>query len=59
MSGGASDRRTAGIAAAGFLPVNGVDPVGCDQDTAYGLVIDVAGGAESAIPEIAERLREL
>lgn len=53
------NKRTARLAAATFLGVNGVDLVGCDQDTAYDLVIDVAAGAEREIPVIARRLRAL
>ncbi|MFH8500071.1 type II toxin-antitoxin system death-on-curing family toxin [Streptomyces coeruleorubidus] len=53
------NKRTAWLAAATFLGVNGVDLTGCDQDTAYALVIDVATGDESDIRLIAERLRRL
>ncbi|MFJ8468691.1 type II toxin-antitoxin system death-on-curing family toxin [Streptomyces swartbergensis] len=53
------NKRTAWLAAATFLGVNGVDLAGCDQDTAYDLVIDVASGDESDICLIAERLRRL
>ncbi|MEU6910296.1 type II toxin-antitoxin system death-on-curing family toxin [Streptomyces coeruleorubidus] len=53
------NKRTAWLAAATFLGVNGVDLTGCDQDTAYALVIDVASGDESDIRLIAERLRRL
>ncbi|MFD5859038.1 type II toxin-antitoxin system death-on-curing family toxin [Streptomyces chartreusis] len=53
------NKRTAWLAAATFLGVNGVDLEGCDQDTAYDLVIDVASGDESDIAVIAGRLRRL
>ncbi|MFF6981060.1 type II toxin-antitoxin system death-on-curing family toxin [Streptomyces sp. NPDC008343] len=53
------NKRTAWLAAATFLGVNGVDLAGCDQDTAYDLVIDVASGDEGDIAVIAERLRRL
>ncbi|MFG1670597.1 type II toxin-antitoxin system death-on-curing family toxin [Streptomyces sp. Y7] len=53
------NKRTAWLAAATFLAVNGVDLAGCDQDTAYDLVIDVASGDESDISVIAGRLRRL
>ncbi|MGW0597519.1 type II toxin-antitoxin system death-on-curing family toxin [Streptomyces sp. NPDC002776] len=53
------NKRTAWLAAATFLAVNGVDLSACDQDTAYDLVIDVASGAESDIAVIAGRLRQL
>ncbi|MFC9131273.1 type II toxin-antitoxin system death-on-curing family toxin [Streptomyces sp. NPDC057099] len=53
------NKRTAWLAAATFLGVNGVDLTGCDQDIAYDLVIDVASGDESDISVIAGRLRGL
>lgn len=53
------NKRTAWLAAASFLAVNGVDPVAVDQDAAYALVIDVASGAEGDVAVIAGRLREL
>ncbi|GAA3147441.1 type II toxin-antitoxin system death-on-curing family toxin [Streptomyces echinatus] len=53
------NKRTAWLAAATFLALNGVDLVGVDQDVAYALVIDVAAGAESEVAVIAERLRRL
>ncbi|KUN28316.1 phage killer protein [Streptomyces antibioticus] len=53
------NKRTAWLATATFLGVNGVDLTACDQDTAYDLVIDVASGAESDIQVIAGRLRRL
>ncbi|MGW0866816.1 type II toxin-antitoxin system death-on-curing family toxin [Streptomyces sp. NPDC002611] len=53
------NKRTAWLAAATFLGVNGVDLTGCDQDAAYDLVIDVASGDESDISVIAGRLRGL
>ncbi|MDT9698659.1 type II toxin-antitoxin system death-on-curing family toxin [Streptomyces sp. P17] len=53
------NKRTAWLAAATFLGVNGVDLAGCDQHTAYDLVIDVASGGESDIAVIAGRLRQL
>ncbi len=39
------NKRTAWLAAATFLAVNGVDPAGVDQDRAYDLVIAVASGS--------------
>ena len=53
------NKRTAWLAAATFLAVNGVDLAGVDQDMAYDLVIDVASGAEGDIGVIARRLRAL
>ncbi|WAZ22067.1 type II toxin-antitoxin system death-on-curing family toxin [Streptomyces cinnabarinus] len=53
------NKRTAWLAAATFLRVNGVDLAECDQDTAYDLVIDGASGAEVDVGRIAGRLREL
>ncbi|MFI6035701.1 type II toxin-antitoxin system death-on-curing family toxin [Streptomyces sp. NPDC051315] len=53
------NKRTAWLATATLLGVNGVDLAGCDQDIAYDLVVDVASGAEREIPVIAERLRRL
>ncbi|GAA4001264.1 type II toxin-antitoxin system death-on-curing family toxin [Streptomyces plumbiresistens] len=53
------NKRTAWLAAATFLALNGVDLAGVDQDTAYALVIDVASGAEGDIGAIAGRLRRL
>ncbi|MGW0757602.1 type II toxin-antitoxin system death-on-curing family toxin [Streptomyces sp. NPDC002814] len=53
------NKRTAWLAAATFLAVNGVDLASCDQDTAYDLVVDVASGAVSDIAVIAGRLRAL
>lgn len=53
------NKRTAWLAAATFLAVNGVDLGGVDQDAAYGLVIEVASGAEADVPCIAERLRRM
>ena len=53
------NKRTAWLATATFLGINGVDLTACDQDTAYDLVIDVASGAESDIQVIAGRLRQL
>jgi death-on-curing protein len=53
------NKRTAWPAAATFLSVNGVDLAGCDQDTAYDLVIAVASGEESGIGVIADRSRAL
>lgn len=43
------NKRTAWLAAATFLAVNGVDLSGADQDLAYALVIDVASGAEGDV----------
>ncbi|MCF3129863.1 type II toxin-antitoxin system death-on-curing family toxin [Streptomyces olivochromogenes] len=51
------NKRTAWLAAATFLAVNGVDLADVDQDTAYDLVIDVASGKESDVGAIAGRLR--
>ena len=53
------NKRTAWLAAATFLAVNGVDLARCDQDAAYDLVIAVASGEESDIGVIADRLRTL
>ncbi|MFJ4774795.1 type II toxin-antitoxin system death-on-curing family toxin [Streptomyces sp. NPDC088762] len=53
------NKRTAWLAAATFLAVNGADLADCDQDAAYGLVVDVAAGAETDVPVIAGRLRAL
>ncbi|MET7475495.1 type II toxin-antitoxin system death-on-curing family toxin [Streptomyces sp. NPDC005648] len=53
------NKRTAWLAAATFLGVNGVDLADCDQVAAYDLVIDVASGEESDISVIAGRLRRL
>ncbi|MFD3547410.1 type II toxin-antitoxin system death-on-curing family toxin [Streptomyces sp. NPDC058655] len=51
------NKRTAWLAAATFLAVNGIDLGAVDQELAYGLVIDVAAGNESDIGRIAQRLR--
>ncbi|MFF1676020.1 type II toxin-antitoxin system death-on-curing family toxin [Streptomyces sp. NPDC058256] len=53
------NKRTAWLAAATFLAVNGVDLAACDQDAAYDLVIGVASGEENDIGVIAGRLRAL
>ncbi|WP_374774215.1 type II toxin-antitoxin system death-on-curing family toxin [Streptomyces sp. NBC_01310] len=53
------NKRTAWLAAATFLAVNGVDLAEADQDVAYALVIDVAAGREGEIARIAGRLRSL
>jgi death-on-curing protein len=53
------NKRTAWLATATFLGVNGVDLEVCDHNIAYDLVIDVASGAESDIPVIAGRLSRL
>ncbi|MFF4491698.1 type II toxin-antitoxin system death-on-curing family toxin [Streptomyces sp. NPDC001544] len=53
------NKRTAWLATATFLALNGVDLAAVDQDTAYDLVIDVASGKESDIAVIAARLRVL
>ncbi|MEU3280745.1 type II toxin-antitoxin system death-on-curing family toxin [Streptomyces antibioticus] len=53
------NKRAAWLAAATFLALHGTDLAVCDQDAAYGLVIDVASGAESEIAVIAARLRAL
>ncbi|MFF3322028.1 type II toxin-antitoxin system death-on-curing family toxin [Streptomyces sp. NPDC002889] len=53
------NKRTAWLAAATFLAVNGVDLADADQDVAYDLVIDVASGSTADLAEIAGRLRAL
>ncbi|MFF6913228.1 type II toxin-antitoxin system death-on-curing family toxin [Streptomyces sp. NPDC012466] len=53
------NKRTAWLATATFLALNGVDPAGVDQDAAYALVVDVASGAEAEVGRIAVRLRGL
>ncbi|MBZ3901096.1 type II toxin-antitoxin system death-on-curing family toxin [Streptomyces griseiscabiei] len=53
------NKRTAWLAAATFLAVNGVDLAAVDQERAYGLVVDVASGEEGEVELIAERLRGL
>jgi death-on-curing protein len=53
------NKRTAWLAAATFLAVNGVDPAGADQDAAYELVVAVASGVLTEVPVIADGLREL
>jgi death-on-curing protein len=53
------NKRTAWLATAAFLALNGVDLTGCDQDVAYGLVVDVASGEVSDVGVIAGRLRSL
>ncbi|WP_420716495.1 type II toxin-antitoxin system death-on-curing family toxin [Streptomyces sp. H27-H1] len=53
------NKRTAWLAAATFLALNGVDLGDADQDVAYDLVIDVAAGHEEDTGRIAERLRGL
>ncbi|MFI9755882.1 type II toxin-antitoxin system death-on-curing family toxin [Streptomyces collinus] len=53
------NKRTAWLATATFLALNGVDLAGADQDTAYALVVDVASGTEAEVGRIAGRLREL
>ncbi|MFI8187218.1 type II toxin-antitoxin system death-on-curing family toxin [Streptomyces sp. NPDC085946] len=53
------NKRTAWLATATFLAVNGVDLAGVDQDAAYDLVVGVASGAEGEVAGIAERLRRL
>ncbi|MFJ5728557.1 type II toxin-antitoxin system death-on-curing family toxin [Streptomyces paradoxus] len=53
------NKRTAWLATATFLALNGVDLSGADQDTAYALVVDVASGTEAEVGRIAGRLREL
>ncbi len=53
------NKRTAWLAAATFLAVNGIDLADVDQDAAYGLVIDVAAGDEADVARIAERLRRM
>ncbi|MFJ2962405.1 type II toxin-antitoxin system death-on-curing family toxin [Streptomyces collinus] len=53
------NKRTAWLATAAFLALNGVDLAGADQDTAYALVVDVASGTEAEVGRIAGRLRRL
>ncbi|MFD9335206.1 type II toxin-antitoxin system death-on-curing family toxin [Streptomyces sp. NPDC060028] len=53
------NKRTAWLAAATFLSVNGIDLADADQDTAYDLVIDVAAGNEADVAVIAGRLRDM
>ncbi|MGR4878812.1 type II toxin-antitoxin system death-on-curing family toxin [Streptomyces sp. LARHCF249] len=53
------NKRTAWLAAATFLAVNGIDLGDADQDLAYDLVIDVASGHEGDVGRIAGRLRSL
>ncbi|MEU3848903.1 type II toxin-antitoxin system death-on-curing family toxin [Streptomyces sp. NPDC029554] len=53
------NKRSAWLATATFLALNGVDLAGVDQDVAYTLVVDVASGAETEVGRIAGRLREL
>ncbi|MET9640306.1 type II toxin-antitoxin system death-on-curing family toxin [Streptomyces virginiae] len=53
------NKRTAWLAAATFLAVNGVDLADADQERAYDLVIDVAAGHETRIAAIAARLRSM
>ncbi|MER6732758.1 type II toxin-antitoxin system death-on-curing family toxin [Streptomyces puniciscabiei] len=53
------NKRTAWLATATFLAVNGVDLAGVDQDAAYDLVIDVASGDLGDVAVIAGRLRQL
>ncbi|MGW2706420.1 type II toxin-antitoxin system death-on-curing family toxin [Streptomyces sp. NPDC001340] len=53
------NKRTAWLATVTFLARNGVDLADVDQDMAYDLVIDVASGDLSDIPQIAVRLRQL
>ncbi|GAA4549723.1 MULTISPECIES: type II toxin-antitoxin system death-on-curing family toxin [Streptomyces] len=53
------NKRTAWLATATFLALNGVDLAGTDQDTAYALVVDVASGTEAEVGRIAGRLRRL
>ncbi|MER6065818.1 type II toxin-antitoxin system death-on-curing family toxin [Streptomyces sp. NPDC001792] len=53
------NKRTAWLAAAAFLAVNGVDLADADQDTAYDLVIEVASGDLGDVGVIAGRLRQL
>ncbi|MFI1070909.1 type II toxin-antitoxin system death-on-curing family toxin [Streptomyces puniciscabiei] len=53
------NKRTAWLATATFLAVNGVDLAGVDQDAAYDLVIDVASGDLGDVAVIVGRLRQL
>ncbi|MGW1519984.1 type II toxin-antitoxin system death-on-curing family toxin [Streptomyces sp. NPDC002287] len=53
------NKRTAWLAAATFLALNGADPAAVDQDAAYDLVVAVASGVLAEVPVIAGGLREL
>ncbi|MET8947795.1 type II toxin-antitoxin system death-on-curing family toxin [Streptomyces sp. NPDC004542] len=53
------NKRTAWLATATCLALDGVDLAAVDQDTAYDLVLDVASGKESDVAVIAARLRVL
>ncbi|AXE27781.1 type II toxin-antitoxin system death-on-curing family toxin [Streptomyces globosus] len=53
------NKRTAWLAAAVFLAVNGIDLAEADQDAAYELVVDTASGTADDVPQIAARLRRL
>ncbi|MEU6342346.1 Fic family protein [Streptomyces sp. NPDC046977] len=53
------NKRTAWLAAAVFLDINGVDLRSADQDGAYDLVIAVASGAVAEPGAIGEALRGL
>ncbi|MFE6908300.1 type II toxin-antitoxin system death-on-curing family toxin [Streptomyces erythrochromogenes] len=53
------NKRTAWLAAATFLAVNGIDLADADQELAYDLVIDVAAGHETEVARIAARLRSV
>ncbi|WP_433450720.1 type II toxin-antitoxin system death-on-curing family toxin [Streptomyces sp. CA-142005] len=53
------NKRTAWLATAAFLAVNGVDLADADQDTAYDLVIEVASGDLGDVGVIAGWLRQL
>lgn len=52
------NKRTGFVATALFLGLNGLI-IGGSDDARYRLVMDVAEGALSGVPAIAERLREL
>ncbi|CAL9448255.1 hypothetical protein SUDANB120_02389 [Streptomyces sp. enrichment culture] len=53
------NKRTAWLAAAVFLAVNGIDLADADQDAAYELVVDTASGTVGDVAAIAARLRKL
>ncbi|WP_405424943.1 type II toxin-antitoxin system death-on-curing family toxin [Streptomyces erythrochromogenes] len=53
------NKRTAWLAAATFLAVNGIDLADADQELAHDPVIDVAAGHETEIVRIAGRLRSM
>ena len=53
------NKRTAWLCTVVFLDVNGTDMLEIDQEEAFKLVMGIAAGALSDIPEIARRLRAL